>query len=146
METWLRTVAPGLVLLLDEEEQAEALAAALRSYAARESLEQDSTAKDGAAGKDRPEKGAADQDGTDKDRLDKDRPDKDSADTKTNAWPRPVVVCVGPEGGWDDSERQSFVQRVGAVPVTLGPRILRTETAGLVGATAVFYHFHALGG
>ena len=156
LETWLRTVAPGLVLLLDEEEQAEALAAALRSYAARESLEQDSTAKDGAAGKDRPEKGAADQDGTDKDRLDKDRldkdrldkdrPDKDSADTKTNAWPRPVVVCVGPEGGWDDSERQSFVQRVGAVPVTLGPRILRTETAGLVGATAVFYHFHALGG
>lgn len=58
----------------------------------------------------------------------------------------PIIVCVGPEGGWGDEERELWTIQFGAVPVTLGPRVLRTETAGLVALSAVLYHFRALGG
>ena len=42
-----------------------------------------------------------------------------------------VLVAVGPEGGWTEGELASAVA-AGAVPVGLGPRILRVETAALV--------------
>lgn len=45
--------------------------------------------------------------------------------------PGPVAAVVGPEGGWDPSERARSIER-GAVPVSLGPRILRAETAAVV--------------
>ena len=40
-------------------------------------------------------------------------------------------VLVGPEGGWTDSELAAC-DAAGCRRVTLGPRVLRTETAGLV--------------
>jgi 16S rRNA (uracil1498-N3)-methyltransferase len=54
--------------------------------------------------------------------------------------PEHITVIIGPEGGFAMSEVEEVRQR-GAIPVTLGPRILRTETAGLVVATAILYHF-----
>jgi 16S rRNA (uracil1498-N3)-methyltransferase len=39
-----------------------------------------------------------------------------------------VAVLVGPEGGWTDTERQ-FVPAAGWQPVSLGPQVLRAETA-----------------
>lgn len=43
-----------------------------------------------------------------------------------------VTLLVGPESGWSDDELATATS-VGATAVSLGPRILRTETAGLVG-------------
>lgn len=43
---------------------------------------------------------------------------------------RSVAVFIGPEGGFDESEIL-LAKEYGAVPVSLGRRILRTETAGL---------------
>ena len=40
-----------------------------------------------------------------------------------------VAVFIGPEGGFDESEIKLAVE-TGIVPITLGRRILRTETAG----------------
>ena len=40
-----------------------------------------------------------------------------------------VEVLVGPEGGFDEQEQEQ-VAALGVKPVSLGPRILRTETAG----------------
>lgn len=41
----------------------------------------------------------------------------------------PAAILIGPEGGFDDSER-SAIRAVGqAIPISLGPRILRAETA-----------------
>ena len=42
-----------------------------------------------------------------------------------------VAVFIGPEGGFEEAEVM-LAQAKGAIPVTLGRRILRTETAGLV--------------
>ena len=41
-----------------------------------------------------------------------------------------VAVFIGPEGGFEEEEVAMAVE-AGAEPVTLGKRILRTETAGL---------------
>ncbi|GGK86205.1 16S rRNA (uracil(1498)-N(3))-methyltransferase [Deinococcus radiotolerans] len=52
-------------------------------------------------------------------------------------WEAPVTIITGPEGGLTDAEVQTLVQG-GAHAVTLGPRILRAETApvALLGAIA----------
>ncbi|HWP41794.1 MAG TPA: RsmE family RNA methyltransferase, partial [Blastocatellia bacterium] len=52
-----------------------------------------------------------------------------------------VAVLIGPEGGWSDAELELFVAR-GARPVTLGPRVLRTETAAIAAITLLQ---HSLG-
>jgi 16S rRNA (uracil1498-N3)-methyltransferase len=42
----------------------------------------------------------------------------------------PAAILVGPEGGFTEEER-AFVRGAGAAAVSLGPRILRAETAAL---------------
>lgn len=42
-----------------------------------------------------------------------------------------VGIFIGPEGGFEEEEVRQAVSLVGARPITLGKRILRTETAGL---------------
>ena len=41
-----------------------------------------------------------------------------------------IAVFIGPEGGFDEKEIETAMQ-AGIVPITMGKRILRTETAGL---------------
>lgn len=48
------------------------------------------------------------------------------------AWPVIVALVVGPEGGWTDAEVADLVA-IGAIPVGLGPTVLRTEHAGAAG-------------
>ncbi len=50
--------------------------------------------------------------------------------------PSDVGIFIGPEGGISSAEADALV-KAGAVPVTLGKRILRTETAPLAALTAV---------
>lgn len=50
--------------------------------------------------------------------------------------PNSVALMVGPEGGFSDAERDA-AQNAGVLPVSLGPRILRTETAAIVAAAVV---------
>lgn len=52
--------------------------------------------------------------------------------------PRSVGVVIGPEGGLDPGEVRLLVQK-GALAATLGPRILRTETAGPAALAMIFY-------
>jgi 16S rRNA (uracil1498-N3)-methyltransferase len=42
-----------------------------------------------------------------------------------------AAILIGPEGGFTDEERAAIRATAGAVPVALGPRILRAETAAL---------------
>lgn len=45
----------------------------------------------------------------------------------------PLLIFIGPEGGWTDDERRAFREN-GLTPISLGRTILRTETAALVAA------------
>lgn len=51
---------------------------------------------------------------------------------------RSVTVVIGPEGGLSHGEVERAIA-AGAVAVSLGSRILRTETAGLVACSALLY-------
>ncbi|HEV7514732.1 MAG TPA: RsmE family RNA methyltransferase [Thermoanaerobaculia bacterium] len=46
--------------------------------------------------------------------------------------PGPVALLVGPEGGWTEEERAGL-RGLGWRPLGLGARVLRTETAAVVG-------------
>jgi 16S rRNA (uracil1498-N3)-methyltransferase len=48
----------------------------------------------------------------------------------------PIELLVGPEGGFAEREREILASR-GALGVSLGPRVLRTETASLVALSAI---------
>lgn len=50
--------------------------------------------------------------------------------------PPPATILVGPEGGFTDEERASVRAAQGALAVSLGPRILRAETAALAALAA----------
>lgn len=49
-----------------------------------------------------------------------------------------VAVFIGPEGGFEESEIQ-LAMEAGIVPITMGKRILRTETAGFTMLSWIMY-------
>lgn len=55
-----------------------------------------------------------------------------------------VALYIGPEGGFEADEIDEAVE-YGCIPVSLGPRILRTETAAIVGAALVLHELGELG-
>ncbi len=52
------------------------------------------------------------------------------------AHPGPAAFLIGPEGGFDPAERDAIRTAAKAVPVSLGPRILRAETAAIAATSA----------
>lgn len=56
-----------------------------------------------------------------------------------------VAIIIGPEGGFEESEILDLKDE-GSFIVTLGPRILRTETAGFVALSLIMYELGDLGG
>ena len=55
-----------------------------------------------------------------------------------------LLLIIGPEGVISEGELEQ-ARQAGAVPVSLGRRILRAETAGLVAISAIFYETGDLG-
>ena len=56
-----------------------------------------------------------------------------------------IGIFVGPEGGFEEEEIQTL-QDIDSKVVSLGPRILRTETASVVASSIVLYELSDLGG
>ena len=50
-----------------------------------------------------------------------------------------IGIFIGPEGGFEQQEIAQAMES-GALPITLGKRILRTETAGLAALSILMYH------
>ncbi|MDD5250129.1 MAG: 16S rRNA (uracil(1498)-N(3))-methyltransferase [Rhodocyclaceae bacterium] len=48
----------------------------------------------------------------------------------------PVTLLIGPEGGFEEGEARA-IQAAGFAPLSLGPRVLRTETAGVAALAAM---------
>jgi len=55
-----------------------------------------------------------------------------------------ISVFIGPEGGFETDEVKA-AEKLGIVPFKMGPRILRTETAGLAVLSAVMYELGDIG-
>jgi 16S rRNA (uracil1498-N3)-methyltransferase len=58
------------------------------------------------------------------------------ADWARHQPPQALTVMVGPEGGFSDEEEDLAIAQ-GALPLSMGPRILRTETAALAALAAL---------
>ncbi|GAA0789027.1 16S rRNA (uracil(1498)-N(3))-methyltransferase [Hathewaya limosa] len=56
-----------------------------------------------------------------------------------------VAIIIGPEGGFEEEEIENLKDK-GCYIITLGPRILRTETAGFTAVSLVSYELGDLGG
>lgn len=63
----------------------------------------------------------------------------------TNPCDARIAVVVGPEGGLSAAEVEKLTSGKRAWPVTLGPSILRTETAGVVAPALVMYELGGMG-
>lgn len=62
---------------------------------------------------------------------------------EVGAWqerPEKWAILIGPEGGFTEGERNLIRSKAHVVPVTLGPRILRADTAAIV-AIALWQSF-----
>jgi 16S rRNA (uracil1498-N3)-methyltransferase len=55
-----------------------------------------------------------------------------------------LFLLVGPEGGWDEGEIEELVHQ-GVHSASLGSRVLRTETAGLIASALALYEAGDLG-
>lgn len=58
------------------------------------------------------------------------------ADWSRATPPRGISLMVGPEGGYTQQEEDAAIAR-GAIALSMGPRILRTETAALAALAAI---------
>jgi 16S rRNA (uracil1498-N3)-methyltransferase len=55
----------------------------------------------------------------------------------------PILLCIGPEGGWEDGEIKAAAQ-AGCQIFSMGSRILRAETAAIAAVSIVQYHVNLL--
>lgn len=55
-----------------------------------------------------------------------------------------IIVLVGPEGGWT-REETATAEETGCIPITLGPKILRAETATMIAIGILQYRLGELG-
>jgi 16S rRNA (uracil1498-N3)-methyltransferase len=51
----------------------------------------------------------------------------------------PLMVLIGPEGGFSEAEREAMRQHPNCYAVSLGPTVLRAETAAISALTLTFY-------
>lgn len=56
-----------------------------------------------------------------------------------------LMLIIGPEGGFSDKEVEEALA-AGCRTISLGKRILRTETAALVGLSCILYEYGEIGG
>jgi len=51
--------------------------------------------------------------------------------------PSPLAVLIGPEGGFEREERAALLARSFVVPISLGPRVMRADTAAVAALALV---------
>jgi len=66
--------------------------------------------------------------------------EKDGRSIPDLADPKKITALVGPKGGWEDSELE-LAERRGFVPVKLGKRIMKAETAAITFAALLQHRF-----
>ncbi len=72
-----------------------------------------------------------------------DEPGNDLRTVLSTHRPASVALFIGPEGGFAAEEIAMSTEK-GAIPVTLGPRILRAETAAVVASALILHELKEL--
>lgn len=63
--------------------------------------------------------------------ADENAPPASPLETLAGQGPRPLAVLIGPEGGFDPEERAMLLRQAFILPLSLGPRVMRADTAGV---------------
>jgi 16S rRNA (uracil1498-N3)-methyltransferase len=58
-------------------------------------------------------------------------------DALSRAGTRPLAVLIGPEGGFERDERAALLARPFVLPIFLGPRVMRADTAAVAALALV---------
>ena len=61
----------------------------------------------------------------------------DPLEALKRARPGPAVLLIGPEGGFEESERRALLARDRVIRLSLGPRVLRADTAAVAALALV---------
>lgn len=69
--------------------------------------------------------------------CDEDGAEKSPTEELRGASARELVVLIGPEGGFSEDERRSLLARENVIRLSLGPRILRADTAAVAALALV---------
>ena len=69
--------------------------------------------------------------------CDEDRAEASPVSALAARKPNPLAVLIGPEGGFDEAERKLIRARPNTLPISLGPRILRADTAAVAALALV---------
>ena len=59
------------------------------------------------------------------------------ADALSGLAPGPLALLIGPEGGFSEDERSMLLEHDAVTAISLGPRILRADTAAVAALAAV---------
>lgn len=51
--------------------------------------------------------------------------------------PRPLALLIGPEGGFEPEERAALLAKPFVIPISLGPRVMRADTAAVAALALV---------
>ena len=60
-----------------------------------------------------------------------------TVETLDSVKPGPLAILIGPEGGFSPQERELLLSRSFVTPISLGPRILRADTAAIAAMALV---------
>ncbi len=69
--------------------------------------------------------------------CDEDSAERSPVETLHGANAKDVVVLIGPEGGFSEEERKTLLARDNVIRLSLGPRILRADTAAVAALALV---------
>jgi len=65
--------------------------------------------------------------------------------SSASGGPQPLALIIGPEGGFAEEERAALLKLTNVVRLSLGPRILRADTAGPVALALLQSRYGDLG-
>lgn len=69
--------------------------------------------------------------------CDEEAPTSSPLETLRSLDPAPLAVLIGPEGGFDARERQRLRELSFVTPISLGPRVMRADTAAVAALALV---------
>lgn len=69
--------------------------------------------------------------------CDEEAPIADPIAALTQVPPGPLAVLIGPEGGFDEAERAMLVTKANVIRISIGPRIMRADTAAVAALALV---------